>query len=280
MLPVLPTTRGDATMNPAETDPARLDRERRLEEAFRAFLTPQRSPLTPRDEALLRRGAALGLVGGLAATSWGEGPAVLLVHGWSSRGTHWGAFVDALTEAGFRAVAVDSPGHGDSPGDRCHVLELGLRLVEVARQLGPLAGVVAHSFGAGATVLALDRGLRADRVALLSGPASLAKVVERWGLDHHLTEEEMPALLDRVERAVGEPIEQLDLMRIVDGLDLPALIVHDRSDEDVPVGDGLAVASAWPGAKLLLTERYGHRRILIAREVVREVVAFLGDRPS
>ncbi len=267
-------------MNPEKSDPSRLDRERRLDEALQAFLTPQRTPLTPRDEALLRRGATLGLDCGLAATSWGEGQTVLLVHGWNSRGTHWGSYVDALTEVGFRAVAVDAPGHGNSPGDRCHVLEYALRLVEVARQIGPLAGVVAHSFGAGATVLALDRGLTADRVALLSGPASLAKVVERWGRAYPLPEEELPAFFDRVERAVGEPIEGLDLMRIVGGLDQPALIVHDRSDEDVPVADGLAVAATWPGAKLLVTERYGHRRILIAREVVREVVAFLSDRPS
>lgn len=268
-------------MNPEQPDPSSLARERRLEEALQAFLTPHRTPLTPREEALLRRGTKLGIVGGLAVTSWGEGPTVLLVHGWNSRGTHWGAYVDALTEAGFRAVGVDAPAHGDSPGDRCHVLGYGLRLVEVARQVGPLAGVVAHSFGAGATVLALDRGLRAERVALLSGPASLAKVVERWGRGHLLPEGEIAAFLDRVERAVGEPIEELDLMRIVVGLDQPALIVHDRSDEDVPVGDGLAVAEAWPGARMLVTERYGHRRILIAREVVREVLAFLKNgRPG
>jgi len=87
-------------------------------------------------------------------------------------------------------------------------------------------------------------------------------------------------LLDRMERTVGEPIENLDVTRIAAGLSQPALIVHDRTDEDVPVDDGLAVAAAWPGAKVLITARYGHRRILVAREVVREVVAFLSDRPS
>jgi len=151
-------------VKPVESDPAGLDGERRLETVFQALITPQRVPLTPRDEALLRRGATLGLDRGLAATSWGEGPTVLLVHGWNSRGTHWGAYVDALTEAGFRAVAVDAPGHGDSPGDHCHALEYGLRLIEVGRQVGPLAGIVAHSFGAGATAIALGRGLRADRI--------------------------------------------------------------------------------------------------------------------
>ena len=260
-----------------EPDPPRSDRQQRLEDAFQTFTTPERTPLTARDDALLRRGVKFELACGLAATAWGEGPTVLLAHGWNSRATHWAAYIEGLTAAGYRAVAIDAPGHGDSPGERCHVLEYALRLVEVARQIGPLAGVVAHSFGAGAAVLALDRGLAADRVALLSGPASLARVVERWGRSHGLPEADLPALLDRVERAVAEPMAELDLTRIVLDLRQPALIVHDRSDEEVPLDDGIAVAAAWPGAKILVTERYGHRRIMIAREVVRAVVEFLRD---
>jgi pimeloyl-ACP methyl ester carboxylesterase len=78
-----------------------------------------------------------------------------------------------------------------------------------------------------------------------------------------------------VEQEVGEPIDTLDVVQMAAELKHPVLVVHDRGDEDIPVEDGLAVASAWPGAKLLITERYGHRRIVIAKEVVGEVVAFL-----
>ncbi len=266
-------------MDAVETNPARLERERRLDAALEAFLTPERSPMTSRDEALLGRGTTLGLDGGLAVSAWGEGPTVLLAHGWSSRGTHWGAYVDALTAAGCRALAVDAPGHGASPGDRCHVLEYAARLGAVAGQVGPIAGVLGHSFGAGALVLALDRGLRAGRVALLAGPSSLAGVVERWGRAWGLAEADLLAFVGRVERVVGTPIGGLDLARIVGKFDQPALIVHDRGDDEVPLADGRAMAAAWPGARLLITERLGHRRIMIAREVVRSVAAFLAERP-
>jgi pimeloyl-ACP methyl ester carboxylesterase len=241
----------------AETCEASLvDREGRLERAEAAFFTTSRSARTARDEALLLRGVTLKGESELAVTSWGEGPAVLLVHGWNSRGTHWGAHIDALNEAGFRAVAVDAPGHGESPGERCHVVQFGRVLVEVGRQIGPLAGVVAHSF------------------------ASLVAVVERWGRAHELSESEIPAFVERVARAVNEPIADLDLTRIASTLRLPALIVHDRDDDEVPVGDARVVAAAWPGARLLVTERFGHRRILIAREVVRAVVAFLNKQEA
>ena len=246
------------------------------------FLTPRALTATPRDRELLETGTSLRLNCGLAATAWGSGPTVLLAHGWESRRTHWGAFVPALVGSGFRAVAVDAPAHGDSPGVRANVLEYGMMLVEVGRQIGTPAGLVGHSFGAGAAVIALDRGISADRVVLISGPASLAGVIERWARHHRMAEARIPEFVSLVAEEVGVPVEDFDLTLLAAGASRPALVVHDRSDDEIPLEDGLAVAAAWPGAGLLVTERYGHRRIMIAKEVVREVVGFLkaGDGRS
>jgi hypothetical protein len=53
-----------------------------LSEAVDRFLTPRPSVPTPPADELLGRGSALELTCGLAATSWGTGPPVLLAHGW------------------------------------------------------------------------------------------------------------------------------------------------------------------------------------------------------
>jgi pimeloyl-ACP methyl ester carboxylesterase len=249
--------------------------EDRLSRAVDVFLTPRPTPATPRDEDLLRQGTNLDLSCGLAATAWGDGPTVLLAHGWEGRQTHWYTWIAPLKAAGFRAVAVDAPAHGDSPGTRTNVLEYGQALCRVGREIGPLAGVVAHSFGAGATAIALHRGLAVGRAALIAGPSSLTSVIERWGRHHGLPGRDIPSFVRRIERVVGEPIDGLDVVRIAREQATPALIVHDRGDEEIPVEDALAVAAAWPGAKPLITRRYGHRRILIAGEVVRQTVEFL-----
>ena len=55
-------------------------------------------------------------------------------------------------------------------------------------------------------------------------------------------------------------------------------MIHDRNDKEIPLEEGLFVAKAWPGATMLVTERFGHRRIMLAAEVVRAVVDFL--RPT
>lgn len=265
-------------MQGQETAAGRAETVDRLEAAIARFFAPRPTPLTARDEELLRQGAGLPLACGLAATAWGEGPMVLLAHGWESRRTHWGAFIPPLVEAGFRAVAVDAPAHGDSPGERTNVVDYGRALLRVGREIGPLAAVVAHSFGAAATAGALHLGLAADRVALVSGPASLASFAERWGVEHGLSEGDIPAFIRLIEREVGEPIEDVDVARLALGLTTPALIVHDRDDREIPVGGALAVAAAWAGSRTLITERYGHRRILVARPVVAAVVEFLSGR--
>jgi pimeloyl-ACP methyl ester carboxylesterase len=247
----------------------------RLTEAADRFLTPRPSVATPRDDELVARGRPLDLACELAATSWGTGPTVLLAHGWESRRTHWGAFVPPLLEAGFQAVAVDAPAHGDSPGTRANVLLYGKLLAEVGRELGPLVGVVGHSFGAGALVIALHRGLLADRAVLISGPSSVVTVIERWGRQHSVPVTEIAAFVRVVEREVGEDVEFMDVTQIVPGLTTRALIIHDRNDKEIPLEEGLAVAAAWKGSTLLVTERFGHRRIMLAGEVVQTVVGFL-----
>jgi pimeloyl-ACP methyl ester carboxylesterase len=252
----------------------------RLSKAAGRFLTPRPSVATARDDELLSRGRALDLTCGLAATSWGTGPTVLFAHGWESRRTHWGAFIQPLLEAGFRAVAVDAPAHGESPGTKANVLQYGRLLAEVGHGLGPLAGVVGHSFGAGASVIALHRGLTAERAVFISGPSSVVTVIARWGRHDGLPESDIPAFVRTVEREVGEPVEFMDVTQIVPGLRARALVIHDRNDKEIPLEEGLAVAAAWPGATMLVTERFGHRRIMLAAEVVQAVVAFLRSAPA
>ncbi len=246
-----------------------------LSDAVDKFLTPQPSPPSARDEEILSRGTRLKLEHGLAATYWGDGPTVLLAHGWNSRGTHFGAFITALVEAGCRAVAVDAPAHGDSPGRQANVFQYGVGLLADRWPARP------NGRGGGALVWC---GRRRDRRSQwiergASRPDQRSRlccaVVERWGRRHRLSESDIPTFVRLVEREVGQPIDALDIVQIAARLTHPVLVVHDRSDEAIPVEDGLAVASAWPGAKMLITERYGHGRILIAKEVVREVVTFL-----
>src|SRR5690349_395790 len=106
---------------PAPTDEQSPAPSRLVQQIIQQFLTPDRHVRPAREEEVRATGTPLRLGGGLAATAWGEGPPVLLVHGWAGRGTQLGEFVAPLVAAQRRVVALDAPAHGDSPGTQTNV---------------------------------------------------------------------------------------------------------------------------------------------------------------
>ena len=52
-----------------------------------------------------------------AASAYGSGPPVLLLHGGLGRSGNWGYRVPALGRGGYRAVVIDGRGHGRSTCD-------------------------------------------------------------------------------------------------------------------------------------------------------------------
>ena len=51
------------------------------------------------------------------AASWGEGPAVVLLHGGLGHSGNWGYQVPSLLESGYRVITIDTRGHGRSTMD-------------------------------------------------------------------------------------------------------------------------------------------------------------------
>jgi pimeloyl-ACP methyl ester carboxylesterase len=246
--------------------------------AERLFFTPARERTSARARALLASGRRFDVrfgPSGLAAWTWGSGPAVLLVHGWSSRGAHLGAFVPPLIAAGYSVVAFDAPAHGDSPGRTTTIPQMAAALREVARVVGDVHGLVAHSIGGPVSSLALRDGLRARRVVFLAPAAEPSLFTQRFGERLGLGPLVVRGLRERAERRVGLSFEQLDLRALAPTMTTPLLVLHDREDDEVPWSQGAAIAERWPGARLVTTTGMGHRRILRDPDVVAQAVDFL-----
>lgn len=108
----------------------------------------------------------------------GEGPLVVLLHGFPEFWWTWRHQLPALADAGFRAVALDLRGYGDSdkPPRGYDLWTLAGDVAGLIRALGePEARIVGHDWGAtiGWTVAALQpRVVRS--LAVLSAPHPLA----------------------------------------------------------------------------------------------------------
>jgi pimeloyl-ACP methyl ester carboxylesterase len=110
----------------------------------------------------------------LAVTDEGEGPPVLLLHGFPDSARLWRHQLPALTNAGLRVIAPDLRGFGASgKPDDVDEYRVGRSVADVAAVLDALnlekARVVGHDWGAGvAWALALLAPHRVERLAVLS----------------------------------------------------------------------------------------------------------------
>lgn len=216
----------------------------------------------------------------LAAWTRGSGPVALLVHGWGGRASQMSAFVEPLVRAGFRVVAFDAPGHGDSPGRTASLPAFAAAIRRVAEAVGPVRVLVGHSLGGAAGALTIADGLPVDRAVLVGAPSDALvwfdRMVELLGLSPRLARETR----ERIETRVGDSLARLNAAFLGPRLRLPLLLVHDRADREVPFADAFAYADVAPDATLVATDGLGHQRILRDRDVVARAVAFLGGRAS
>jgi pimeloyl-ACP methyl ester carboxylesterase len=242
--------------------------------AAKLFATPRRHRRPDRERALIARGVPVPLPDGLSATAWGAGPTVLLVHGWEGRGAQLGAFVDPFVAAGYRVVALDGPAHGDTPGTTTTGPEFARALATTRDAIGPLAAIVAHSFGGFTSLLAVSRGLSVDRLVVIGAPSSVPEILREFQELVALPPRALPAMVRALEQRVGATMESFDIAAFAERITVPLLVVHDTGDAEVPYVNGARLSELF-GAPLCTTTGLGHRRILFAPEVVAAVVAFV-----
>ena len=214
----------------------------------------------------------------LHAYVWGDPatqPYVLFAHGWSSHGTRVAPWLAPLQAAGYAVVAFDQAAHGRSSGTRTTLPDFACHLLAVARHYGPAAAVIGHSLGGAAAMLAMARGLAAERAVLIAPPADPLEAVERFSRALWLPSHLGRRMFAHFEQAMRFDAGELQAHRNTPSIGRPALIVHDLEDREVPWSEGERYARFWPDSRLLSTQGLGHNRIADDQGVIAAVVRFL-----
>jgi len=221
--------------------------------------------------------------GPVMAWKVGYGPATLMVHGWNDDNALWGPLIDACERLGRSAVVLDLPGHGWSQAEDCSVESAGEAVIAVAKALGPVDSVVAHSFGCPTTIYALANGLEADRAVLIGSPVPRTKPIDRFNGDWEkemIDQGEDPEVVARAAEILRERLADPDaafgnIDKSIASMTAKALILHSLDDDACPYGNAQAMADLWPGSELVLTDELGHRLIAQDPVIVQRVLDFV-----
>jgi len=251
--------------------------------ATRLWFTPPRPRRPEAERALLAEAEeAFELVldgKRIRGHAWGQGPTVLLVHGWGGRGAQWRAFVPPLLARGFRVVIFDGPAHGDSDGRTTDVPEFARVIEALALREDGLHAMLAHSFGAVCAAFAAKRYVAVDKLAMISPPSRLDDMTAIFQRALDMPASVVASMRRGIERRVADLGPRVwregSTHWNAGGFDFPGLIVHDRADRVVPFDQGLMIHEAWPNAELAAVDGLGHYRILKDPDVIERVIAFL-----
>lgn len=240
----------------------------------------------------------------LAYTDQGEGAPVLLVHGFASNmKTNWidPGWVGLLKREGYRVVAFDNRGHGDS--DKPHdVASYALRqMVEDARALLdhlsiPQADVMGYSMGARIAALlahthprrvrsAIFGGMGANMVRPMRGTEEIASALEAASLDD-VTDPTARTFRAFAEKTGGDRLALAACMRgsreaigadVLSSLTCPVLVAVGTTDDIAAPAEDLAALI--PGARALPIPGRDHMLAVGDRVYKDGVIAFLRHRP-
>ena len=175
-------------------------------------------------------------------------------------------------------MAFDAPGHGASDAGAVTIPEIACAIRAVGESRGPLAAIVAHSIGGTAAVRALWDGLEAGSVVLIGPAADLVTPALRFSETFGFSRDVRERMHRLIEERAGRSWSVFDVIELAPALSAPLLVVHDRGDAEIPWQHGAAIARAWRGAEMLMTEGLGHRRILRDPDVVATTAAFIAAR--
>lgn len=253
-----------------------------LKRIYRTFFSPSRYEIKPTEQEVIEWGNSYRLPfdgGELAVTIWGNsGPAVLLMHGWGGARAQMTGFVDPLLFAGYRVVAFDQPGHGESDGKTTNLLEIAPTLDLIAQREGPFHAVIAHSFGTLITSYALvERDFPPPaRLVYFGAFNRLMDSVSRFQVLAKLPDEIMEGFREMLYENFGRDVlEAITNESLTPSIDIPTLMFHDTTDNVTPIKDSRAIAQVWKRAQLIETEGLGHRGALQFNSIHEQVVNFL-----
>ena len=199
---------------------------------------------------------------------------ILLVHGWSGRGTQLVKIADAFLENGYATISFDAPAHGKSGTKTTLMLEFIESILEVEKQYGPFEFAVGHSLGGMSILNAVKKGLQIKKAVVIASGNSVINIVNTFTEKIGLPNKVAVLMKSNFEKKYHLEMESFSAYVAAKEVKIPVLVIHDEDDEDISVSEAYHLAENLSNKEILITNNLGHRKILGDSKVIEKIVEF------
>lgn len=200
---------------------------------------------------------------------------VLLVHGWSGRGTQLCKIADEMIRLGYSTVSFDAPAHGKSPGNSTIMVDFIASVIEIDKQFGPFEIAIGHSLGGMTVMNAIKEGLQVKKIVIIGSGDIVQDITDDFIAKLGLKSEISKLLCERFEKKYGGIMDDYSAYKAAETTLIPTLVIHDENDPEVPVKAGIHIHQHLKNGELMLTKRLGHRKILADHQVIEKITNFI-----
>lgn len=201
---------------------------------------------------------------------------VLLIHGWSGRGTQLVKIADALLENGYSTISFDAPAHGKSKGKQTLMTDFIASVLEIYKQNPTIEYAIGHSLGAMTLLNAVKQGFNIKKGVAIGSGNSVVEIVENFVKALQLQPKIALGIREKFEKDTGEIMENYSGYVAAKDVKCPILLIHDKSDVEVGYHCSVEIDEVLKESQLVLTDKkLGHKKILGNDKVISQIIDFI-----
>lgn len=200
---------------------------------------------------------------------------ILLVHGWSGRGTQLSIIADALLEQGFSTISFDAPAHGKAPGKMSMMPYFIEAIHFLNKKYGPFQAIIGHSLGGMSTLKAIKEGVPTEKAVIIGTANSVTAITKEFVQNLHMDKEVAHLMKSSFDEKFGQDMDNYSGAISAQSVSIPTLVIHDKDDVDVHYKCAEEIHNQLKNSELYLTKGLGHRRILGDEKVINKITTFI-----
>lgn len=202
---------------------------------------------------------------------------ILLVHGWSGRGTQLVKIADEMLKLGYSTISFDAPAHGKSDGKTTIMTEFIASIIEIEKQFGPFEFAIGHSLGGMSILNAIKQNLNVKKAIIIGSGDIIQDVIDDFIQKLQLKPKIGLLLKNHFEKKYNEPMENYSASFSAKSVTIPVLIIHDKDDDDVALKAAHNIHKHLKNSTIMITEGLGHRKILGDTKVIESIKEFISN---